>query len=120
MILMKVLLVLFFVFLIVCAIIQRQRVRIIPWVVVFFSCCSIYFVLLPAHSTVVAEFFGVGRGADLLLYLWFAIGSLFIFFLTVQIKSLNENLTNLSRFIAIDRAVRGENCSRPDAEASQE
>ena len=113
MIVVKILLVLFFVFLIVCAIIQRQRVRFVPWVVVFFSCCSIYFVLLPAHSTVVAEFFGVGRGADLLLYLWFAIGSLFIFFLTVQIKSLNENITSLSRSIAIDNAVRGDNSKAP-------
>lgn len=120
MIVVKIILVLFFVFLIVCAIIQRQRVRFIPWVVVFFSCCSIYFVLLPAHSTVVAKFFGVGRGADLLLYLWFAIGSLFIFFLTVQIKSLNENITSLSRFIAIDRAVRGDNSEEPITGSKQE
>lgn len=71
-------------------------------VIIFFT--GIVFILFPDFSTRIANLIGVGRGADLILYL-FVIGFLFVFLIFYsKIKSLEKKITKLVRKHAIDEA----------------
>ena len=104
---MKIFLVVFFVCFIVFALLQKKQVRVIPWVLSGVSIVAIYFVIFPEQTNSVANYLGVGRGADLLLYLWFAISSLMIFFVFVRLRTNHRELTRLARSIAIQGAKKG-------------
>lgn len=101
---MKIILVSFFICFIFFALLQRGQVRVVPWVLTAISIFSIYFVVFPERANLVANYLGVGRGADLLLYLWFAISSLMIFFVFVRLRANHREITALVRAIAIQSA----------------
>ncbi len=65
---------------------------------------GILFIAWPELATVVANFVGVGRGADLITYL--GLVSLFFLYLTLvtEVRNLNERLTLLIRALAIQNA----------------
>jgi Uncharacterized conserved protein (DUF2304). len=46
------------------------RVPIIAILFAFAASAALYFVWVPAHATALAEFVGIGRGVDLIIYLW--------------------------------------------------
>lgn len=62
--------------------------------------------LMPQATDVVAEFVGVGRGADLLVY----IAVIFLLYAThrlmVRQQKMSEDITELVRKIAVDRPER--------------
>lgn len=62
--------------------------------------------LMPQATDVVAEFAGVGRGADLLVY----IAVIFLLYAThrlmVRQQKMSEDITELVRKIAVDRPER--------------
>ena len=66
------------------------------------SAISIYFVLNPKLTGILANYLGVGRGADLLLYLSFCVGIILILALSIKIRNLNKCITDLARYIAIN------------------
>lgn len=62
-------------------------------------------ILLPDYTTVVANLLGVGRGADLILYV-FGVFTLFaLTLLYTQVKAQNVQITTLVRHLAIRDAV---------------
>ena len=65
---------------------------------------GIYFVWFPETSTYWAEFAGIGRGADLILYTWSCISLLVILNLHLKLRSQLEMITVLARSIAIASA----------------
>jgi hypothetical protein len=65
---------------------------------------GLYFVWVPSHSTGVAEFVGVGRGADLILYLWVCISLIVLLNLHLKLRTQHELITKLARTIAIANA----------------
>ncbi len=68
---------------------------------------GIYLAWFPAYATRIAEFFGVGRGADLITYVWILL-SIFVFIL-IYIKFVEQNrlLTLLVRRLALLDANNG-------------
>ena len=85
---------------------KRQASR--YWAVVwsFMWLVVIIVALMPQATDAVAKFVGVGRGADLLVYL----AVIFLLFATyrmmVREQKMSEDITELVRKIAVDRPER--------------
>jgi len=62
---------------------------------------GLYFVWVPGHSTRLAEFAGVGRGVDLILYTWVAISLIVLLNLHLKLRAQLELITALARTIAL-------------------
>jgi small membrane protein len=78
------------------------------------SLMGFYFVWIPSHATRVAELFGIGRGADLVLYLWVCISLIVLLNLHLKLRTQHELLTSLARSIALANAtVSAENARQP-------
>ena len=58
-------------------------------------------VSLPATTTRIAEFFGVGRGVDIIVYISLALLFYLIFRIYVMIEDLRHQITYLVREIAL-------------------
>jgi hypothetical protein len=65
---------------------------------------GLYFVWMPSHSTHVAEFIGIGRGVDLIMYLWVCISLIVLLNLHLKLRSQHELITALARAIALANA----------------
>jgi len=66
---------------------------------------GLYFVWMPSHSTLVAEFVGIGRGVDLILYLWVCISLTVMLNLHLKLRAQQETITKLARSIATVNVV---------------
>ena len=66
---------------------------------------GLYFVWMPSHSTLVAEFVGIGRGVDLILYLWVCISLTVMLNLHLKLRAQQETITKLARSIATANVV---------------
>ena len=62
---------------------------------------GLYFVWVPGHSTRLAEFAGVGRGVDLILYTWVVISLIVLLNLHLKLRAQLELITALARTIAL-------------------
>ena len=81
------------------------------------AAAGMYFVWLPAHATWIAEAVGIGRGVDLILYVWVVISLLAILNLHLTLRAQLELITVLTRRIAIAEAEfsqRGSEAGRSD------
>ena len=67
---------------------------------------GLYFVWFPAHASALAEFAGIGRGVDLIIYTWVAISLLMLLNLHLKLRAQMELITLLARKIAIEDARR--------------
>lgn len=65
------------------------------------------FVWMPVLADRVANALGVGRGADLVLYMYCAISFLLILNLSLKLRTQHETITSLARHIAIANARVG-------------
>jgi hypothetical protein len=68
---------------------------------------GLYFVWLPAHATQLAAFVGIGRGVDLILYVWVAISLIVVVNLHLKLRAQMECITALARSVAITQARSG-------------
>ena len=64
-------------------------------------------VLRPQLSNDVARFLGVGRGADLVLYVWIVVSLLLLANIHFRLRSQKAMITHLTRDIAIQQAEVG-------------
>ena len=62
---------------------------------------GLYFVWFPAHATALAELAGVGRGVDLIIYVWVVISLLVALNLHLKLRAQMEIITTLAREIAL-------------------
>ena len=65
---------------------------------------GLWFVWVPAHATRLAELAGIGRGVDLVLYLWVVISLLVLLNLHLKLRAQMELITVLARELAIANA----------------
>jgi hypothetical protein len=65
---------------------------------------GLYFVWLPAHATWLASLAGIGRGVDLIIYLWVVISLIVMLNLHLKLRSQMELITTLTREVAIANA----------------
>ena len=65
---------------------------------------GLYFVWIPAHATWLAELVGIGRGVDLILYVWVVISLIVLLNLHLKLRVQREMITVLARELAIANA----------------
>lgn len=63
--------------------------------------------LQPDAANVIAHFLGVGRGADLIFYLWTLLSALLIANIHFRLRQQKSMLTTLTRELALLGAERG-------------
>ena len=73
-------------------------------IILFFIFVGIILVLMPDWTTAIANLLGVGRGADLIMYLGLLMLSFFCLLLYARIRELEASLTQLVRSIALNQA----------------
>ena len=93
-------------------------------VVGFAALAGLYFVWLPDQATWLAERVGIGRGVDLVLYIWVAVSLLAIFNLHLLLRMQLEQITILARRLALAEAetrnaAHGTVGGRPPQSAAQ-
>ncbi len=59
------------------------------------------FVWLPDTTNRIAALVGVGRGADLVMYIWIVLGLVLILRLHIKLREQSEAVTQLARRIAL-------------------
>lgn len=74
---------------------------------------GLIFVWVPDTTNAIATLVGVGRGADLIMYVWIVLNLLFVLRLHIKLREQAESLTKLARQIALTRP-ESDNISRPD------
>lgn len=60
-----------------------------------------YLVLLPEHAIAIANFFGIGRGADLISYLWMLLSLVVVLNLHLRLRTSDARLVALTRALAL-------------------
>ena len=88
------------------AAIQYRRSRLIGAAAVAAALAGLYFVWVPRHATALAEWAGVGRGVDLILYTWVAISLIMLLNLHLKLRMQTELITALARATALSDARR--------------
>src|SRR5260370_16297945 len=89
---------------------ERRRSPLVGLVWMVAALGGMYLVWIPAHATALAEMAGVGRGVDLILYIWVVISLLLFLNLHLKLRAQMDLITTLARAITIANASRG-----PDA-----
>ena len=80
---------------------EYRRSPAVALLTVFVASAGIYFVWVPEHSTQLAELVGIGRGVDLILYIWVCISLIVLLNLHLKLRTQMELITTLARKIAI-------------------
>ena len=83
---------------------EQRRAPLVATSTIGVVICGLYLVWFPSHANMLAELAGVGRGADLILYLWVLISLLIVFNLHLKLRAHLELITDLAREIALLQA----------------
>jgi hypothetical protein len=84
----------------------RRRAPAVGAAIAIAALVGLYFVWMPEQLSTLAHALGVGRGADLLLYLWVSLTFLAVAGLVLEIRHLQRQLTLLAREQALQRVRR--------------
>jgi hypothetical protein len=76
--------------------VEYRRSPVVAVLAVAVSVVGLYFVWVPEHTTRIAEFVGIGRGADLVLYLWLCISLVVLLNLHLKLRTQQESITRLA------------------------
>jgi hypothetical protein len=71
-----------------------------------------YFVLFPDHAVLIANAVGIGRGADLIFYLWIMFSLVALLYLHLKLRVANERFVKLVRELALQRGEAAEASER--------
>ena len=85
---------------------QWRRSRFVGALAVWSASAGLYLVWAQSQASMLAQWAGVGRAVDLILYLWVVISLLVMLNLHLKIRLQTELITALARSIALDRAAR--------------
>jgi hypothetical protein len=80
---------------------ERRRSPVVAWLSVVAAAGGLYFTWMPEHATRVAQWAGVGRGVDLVLYIWVCITLVVLLNLHLKLRTQMELITVLARTIAL-------------------
>jgi small membrane protein len=93
---------------------QGTTSRLLKGLVLGVVAMGAFFVWVPEATHNIAEAFGVGRGADLVLYLWVVITLALIVFLYLKVARLSQKLTRLARAVALGHARTPDSTKQPE------
>jgi hypothetical protein len=82
---------------------EQRRVPLVASCTIIATVGGLYFVWFPSQANQLAELVGIGRGADLILYVWVLISLLILFNLHLKLRSQIELITELARDVALLR-----------------
>ena len=82
---------------------QRTTSRLLRIAMLLVVAAGAFFVWAPEVTDRIATAFGVGRGADLIFYIWVIITLALIVFLYLRVARLSRNVTQLARAVALAR-----------------
>jgi hypothetical protein len=99
------LLTLFLLGLVVYALLQHKQFPMVARTLPFVSLFGIYVAWFPDSTSRMAHWVGIGRGVDLMLYVWIMASGLLILVLHLKLIAQQRQLTELARHVAI-RAAR--------------
>ena len=85
----------------VYAVNERRRSPAVTWASVVAATTGLYFTWMPEHATHFAQLAGVGRGVDLVLYIWVCITLIVLLNLHLKLRTQMELVTVLARTIAL-------------------
>lgn len=88
----------------VYASVQRIMPRAVRLTFALLVALGIYLVWLPEHTTLLANWLGVGRGTDLLIYLWILLTFIVGLNLHLKIQSAREEISQLVQAVALATA----------------
>jgi small membrane protein len=89
---------------VVYALLQHRDYPVVARTIPFVCGAGIYFTWSPERTSQLAHFVGIGRGTDLILYIWVLLSGLLILVLHLKLLSYGRRLTELARAIAIANA----------------
>lgn len=81
--------------------VQRSAPRVVKPLMVVILGAGVYFVWFPDQTTALAGWLGVGRGTDLLMYLWILATLGVALNLSFKIRSTRREITELARAVAL-------------------
>jgi small membrane protein len=87
---------------------EYRRSPAIAILTVLIATAGMYFVWVPEHSTQLAELVGIGRGVDLILYIWVCISLIVLLNLHLKLRTQMDLITALARKLAIADARSSE------------
>lgn len=91
-------------------VILRSREKVIStqaslfWILIWLA--ALIGILLPATTTKIAEFFGVGRGVDVIVYISLALLFYLVFRIYVAIEDIRHETSFLIRHIALRKTLK--------------
>jgi hypothetical protein len=97
---------------------EYRRAPLVAVLTLFVATAGIYFVWVPEHSTQLAEMVGIGRGVDLILYIWVCISLIVLLNLHLKLRTQMELITTLARKAAIAEAFSAHSADRRADQAS--
>ena len=83
---------------------EYRRVPVIGVLAMLAALAGLYFVWIPDHASRLAALVGIGRGVDLILYLWVVISLIVVLNLHLKLRAQMEVITVLARELAIANA----------------
>jgi len=84
--------------------VEYRRAPVIGLLSVLAALTGLYFVWMPSHATWLAALVGIGRGVDLILYVWVVISLIVLLNLHLKLRMQHELITVLARELAIANA----------------
>ena len=84
--------------------VEYRRSPTVAILAAFVAMAGLYFVWFPAHSTRLAALVGIGRGVDLILYIWVCISLIVLLNLHLKLRTQMELVTLLARQLAMSDA----------------
>lgn len=86
------------------AFMQMKKATLICTSILVAALFGIYLVWVPEQATVIAQHVGIGRGTDLVLYIWILISFFSLVVVYLKMNNQFEAITSLARELALTRA----------------
>src|SRR5262249_46814643 len=83
---------------------ERRRSPVVAWLSIVAALAGFYFTWMPDHATFLTHWTGIGRGVDLVIYLWVCITLIVLLNLHLKLRTQMELITVLARTIALGEA----------------
>lgn len=96
------------------AVIAARRTRLLATLIGFSAVAGIYFVWQPDAANDLAHAVGIGRGADLVLYIWVVLSMLIGLNLHLRLRTQADQTTRLARALALLEARKAESSDSRD------
>jgi hypothetical protein len=92
--------------LIVYALLQKRDFPVVGRLMPLVALVGIYVLWFPERTSQAASWVGIGRGVDLMLYVWILVSGLLILALHLKLVTYDRKLTALVRSLAIQTALQ--------------